>query len=520
MPEIAHNGTVRPTWTAGLPSTLCQRAQKSYTKAHSSPFLPPTTYPRNIHNGTFVPVSAAHDVPKNRTRPYPADRRPDTAPRQPGPSHFCLIEPKLTPGADGGPCTPKQSAGPRGPAPQARPGPSGPDPARAARAGSRAGHGQKIRQQNAGTLRPSRTRRQPNLSGQLDTSRPPDPGFCRFEHSPKVGHGACTVLGSFRPLRVGRVGVRTPRQAEPEPDTDLRTTLAPTAQVRLQIVSVDGMARRHDGGKSKVRGTRLVCRPTSFPDLRTPWPHGPWPHVTNESDLGSRLTLDRGILELRSEFGRAARIRGCLVSGLPPRVPDRAGTLARYVHHVWAASDSCPRPSTVRIESRKAPARAFCCTCTRLCYGLLCLHAPFCCALRRFFKFLLYLQALFCCALRRLFAVPTGAFGHGSAALAFTHKNENKHGRSHGSPESSRPWRAARRRPTSRPFQIAEPRDGSHGRPVPYQYARAGIRPRQTSDRAGRRAEQGHLPRIEHARRHRIRTYAPPRDEPGRRTLG
>ena len=83
---------------------------------------------------------------------------------------------------------------------------------------------------------------------------------------------------------------------------------------------------------------------------------------------------------------------------------------------------------------KKAPARAFCCTYRHLCYGLLCLHAPFCCALRRLFKFLLYLQALFCCALRRLFAVPAGAFGHGSAALAFTHKNENKHGRSTAPP--------------------------------------------------------------------------------------
>ena len=189
MPEISHNGTVRPTWTAGPPSTLCQRAHKSPTKAHSSPFSPPATYPRNIHNSTFVSVSAAHHVPKNRTRPYPADRRPDGILRPAGLSHSCLIEPKLTPGADGGPCTPKPSAGPRGPAPQAGPGPSGPDPAQVAKAGRvRAGHGQNIRQQNAGTLRPSRTRRQPNLSGQLGTSRPPDPGFRRFEHSPKVGH--------------------------------------------------------------------------------------------------------------------------------------------------------------------------------------------------------------------------------------------------------------------------------------------------------------------------------------------
>ena len=190
MPQIAHNGTVWPTWTGRPPSTLCQRAQKTYPKAPSSPFSPPAIYPRTIPNGTFASVSAAHDVPTNRTRLHHADRRPDGIPRPPGPSHFCLIEPKLTPGADGGPCTPQPSAGPVGPAPQAGPGSSGPDPAQVAKAGrARAGHGQNIRQQNTGTLRPSRTRRQANRSGQLVTGRPPDPGFFRFERSPKVGHG-------------------------------------------------------------------------------------------------------------------------------------------------------------------------------------------------------------------------------------------------------------------------------------------------------------------------------------------
>ena len=140
---------------------------------------------------------------------------------------------------------------------------------------------------------------------------------------------------------------------------------------------------------------------------------------------------------------------------------SRPGSLtwhARHVRLVWAASGSCPRPSAIPGWAEKR------------------LQAPFCCACTRLFEFLLYLQALFCCTYRRLFAVPARAFGHGSAALAFTHENENKR-EEHGSPESSRPRRAARRRPTSRPFQLAAPGDGGHGWPVPYPYARAGQAP-------------------------------------------
>ena len=92
-------------------------------------------------------------------------------------------------------------------------------------------------------------------------------------------------------------------------------------------------------------------------------------------------------------------------------------------------------PALVRARQRfrlkaKAPAGAF----------LLCLHAP----------------------------LGTAAPPSHSPTKTKTKREE------HGSPESSRPWRAARRRPTSRPFQLAEPGDGGHGWPVPYPYARAG----------------------------------------------
>ena len=127
----------------------------------------------------------------------------------------------------------------------------------------------------------------------------------------------------------------------------------------------------------------------------------------------------------RRHLGGEPNIHGHLVSGLPSRIPD----LAR--------SPCTPCLGGIRLLSapvsdpglgRKAPPGAFCCTCRRFCYDLLYLQAPFCCACTRLFEFLLYLQALFCCTYRRLFAVPARAFGHGSAALAFTHENENKTG--------------------------------------------------------------------------------------------
>ena len=127
MPEIAHNSTVRPTWTAGPPPTLCQRAHKLYTKALSSPFSPPPTYPRNMHDSTFVPVSAAPDVPVNRTRPYRADRARTRFPGRPALA-FLSDRTKAVLGSRRRPLSPQPSAGPRGPAPQAGPGPSGPDP--------------------------------------------------------------------------------------------------------------------------------------------------------------------------------------------------------------------------------------------------------------------------------------------------------------------------------------------------------------------------------------------------------
>ena len=395
MPEIAHNGTVRPTWTAGPPSTLCQRAQKSPTKAHSSPFSPPTTYPRNTHNGTFVPVSAAHEVPKNRTRPYPADRHPDGILRPAGPSHFCLIEPKLTPGADGGPCTPQPSAGPRGPAPQARPGPSGPDPARVAKAGR--AYPDTVRRsanRTRGLYGPAGSRRQSRRPvGQIDPA-----SLSRAGRPIRVSAGSNAA-------RKSAMGLYGPRIFPAPPGRPCRRTDAPAGRARHGssynacsgtgprsppdcIRGHHGTTARHDGGKSKVRGTRLVCRPVPVPvpDSRTPWLHGPWLHGTNESDLGSRLTLDRGILDL-SEFGRA-----------------------RHVRPVWATSGSCPRPSTIPIESGKAPTGAFL-LCLQaplirpavppgaflLCFEapfripavppgafLLCLYAPFCCTSRRF----------------------------------------------------------------------------------------------------------------------------------------
>ena len=221
MPQIAHNGTARLTRTAGPRFPLCQCAQKTRPKALSYPFSPPATYPRNMHNGTFAPVSAAHDVPTNRTRLPHADRRPDGIPRPPGPSHSCLIEQKLYPGADGGPCTPNPSAGPTGPAPQAGPGPSGPDPAQVAKAGrARAGHGPKIRQQNTGTLRQSRhDGRAGTTAGKSIRPACHEPaarsGFLPVRTQPESRPRACTALGSSRPLRAGRVGVRAPRQAEP-----------------------------------------------------------------------------------------------------------------------------------------------------------------------------------------------------------------------------------------------------------------------------------------------------------------
>ena len=178
-------------------------------------------------------------------------------------------------------------------------------------------------------------------------SRPSDPGFCRFERSPKVGHGPVRPSDLPAP-RAGRVGVRTPRQAETEPDTDLRTTLAPApAQDRPQIVFADTTARRHGTTAEKPKYPALglsarlgTCPGSGFAYAVAPWPvaphthvecpycrsrlPGPWLHGTNESDLGSRLTLDRRILALRSEFGRVARIHGRLVYSLPLRVPDLA----------------------------------------------------------------------------------------------------------------------------------------------------------------------------------------------------
>ena len=127
MPEIAHNSTVRPIWTAGPPPTLCQCAHKLYTKALSSPFSPPPTYPRNMHDSTFVPVSAAPDVPVNRTRPYRADRARTRFPGRPALA-FLSDRTKAVLGSRRRPLSLQPSAGPRGPAPQARPGPSGPDP--------------------------------------------------------------------------------------------------------------------------------------------------------------------------------------------------------------------------------------------------------------------------------------------------------------------------------------------------------------------------------------------------------
>ena len=234
--------------------------------------------------------------------------------------------------------------------------------------------------------------------------------------------------------------------------------------------------------------------------------------------MGSRLTLDRWLVSSKRDrhpLGGEPNIRGHLVSGLPPRVPDLARSpCTPCLDSIRLLSAPV---SAVPTEVKKAPARAFCCTYRRLCYGLLCLHAPFCCALRRLFKFLLYLQALFCCALRRLFAVPTGAFGHGSAALAFTHKTRFKDTGGARLPRSSRPKRAAHRRPMSRP-RLGRPNLEMAVTADPFRIRTPGpVRPRQTSDRAGRRAEPGRLPRIGNARRHRIRTYAPPRDEPGRR---
>ena len=128
---------------------------------------------------------------------------------------------------------------------------------------------------------------------------------------------------------------------------------------------------------------------------------GPWPHGTNESDLGSRLTLDRGILALRSEFGRAARIRGRLVSGLTPRVPDRVGTLAMFF---WAASGSCPRPSAQsRLEAKRRLHAPFCCTCTRFSAVPPGAFSNSCCTSRRFFAVLV---RAFCCTSRRFWAGP------------------------------------------------------------------------------------------------------------------
>ena len=165
------------------------------------------TRPQIVHKGAFVPIFAARNVPKKHTQQYVCPRfdRPPrtqksypTVPRRSPPGHgsaaarpfaFLSDRTKAVPRSRRRPLYPKTVRGARRPRPPSWARPSGPDPAQVAKAGrARAGYGQNIRRQNMGTLRPSQTRRQPNLSGQLGTSRPPDPGFCRFEHSPKVGH--------------------------------------------------------------------------------------------------------------------------------------------------------------------------------------------------------------------------------------------------------------------------------------------------------------------------------------------
>ena len=127
-----------------------------------------------------------------------------------------------------------------------------------------------------------------------------------------------------------------------------------------------------------------------------------------------------------------------------------------------------------------------------------------CCTSRRFSA---VLEGAFCCTCTRLWAWPSRPRIHP--------RKRKQNGRSTAPPNPPDLGGPPAGGPRPGPSRLAEPRDRGHGRPVPYPYA-GPVRPRQTSDRAGRRAEPGRLPRIEHARRHWIQMYAPPRDGSGR----
>ena len=182
--------------------------------------------------------------------------------------------------------------------------------------------------------------------------------------------------------------------------------------------------------------------------------------------MGSRLTLDRRLISSkrdRRHLGGEPNIHGHLVSGLPPRAPDRAGTLAMY-----ALFGQHPALARARQQSRLKAERR--------------LHAPFavppgafataCCTSRRLFAVLEGAFSNSCCTSRRFSAVLARAFCCTCTRLWARQRRPRIHPRKrkqareeHGSPESSRPWRAASRRPTSRPV-LAGRTQGSQPRPT------------------------------------------------------
>ena len=271
----------------------------------SVPAVP--TRPEIVHKGAFVPILAAHDVPKKHAQQYacPSFGRPQrtqksytTVPRRspPGrdsaagrPFAFLSDRTKADSGSRRRPLYPKTVRGAQRPRP--------PSWARSLQAGShpygqgrqsRSVHGPKIRQQNMGTLRPNRTRRQANRSGQLVTSRPPDPGFFRFERSPKVGRGPVRPSDLPGPSGPAVSAYGRPGRQNPSLTRIVQRLLRPRPRIASRLDSRvarhgtarhgtarHGTARHGTARRQKIQSTRSpACLPDPAPvpdsDSRTP----------------------------------------------------------------------------------------------------------------------------------------------------------------------------------------------------------------------------------------------------------
>ena len=266
-----------------------QRHSSAYLDGRASVHAVPTR-PQIAHKGAFVPIFAARNVPKKHTqrhirsrfgRPQRTQKSYPTVPRRspPGrdsaagrPFAFLSDRTKAVPRSRRRPLYPTAVRGAEAPPPKLGPAPPGRIPP-----------GQPGRAEpEPDTARRSAGRTR-GLYGPASLARAGRPiRVSAGSNAARKSAMISTALGSSRPLRAGRVGVRTPRQAEPEPDTDLRTTLAPApAGIASRLYSRTprhGTARRQ-----KIQSTRhSACLPPDFVSgfgfayAVAPWPVAPW----------------------------------------------------------------------------------------------------------------------------------------------------------------------------------------------------------------------------------------------------